>query len=188
MPSHPPSSVTHLPSPEAPIIQGHPSTYQVEPPGSDALLDCDARGHPAPLVRWSKDGVPVGTGGHLHQLQNGSLAIRGVGVSGVWGCWCVLGSFHGKAKNGANTVGIIRVLTQGTTDVWQRMTQAQRQRLSPWPCRVSAVPLCTPVLRVCKSLRPSSSQITPNPWGMSPAPLGCCSTACISLPAQVPLQ
>lgn len=127
----------------------------------------------------------MGTGGHLHQLQNGSLAIRGVGVSGVLGCWCVLGSFCGKAKCGANTVGITRVLTQGTTDAWQRMTQARLQRLSPWPCRVSAVPLCTLFLRVCKSGHPPT---VPNPWGMSPAPVGCCNTACISLPGQVPLQ
>ncbi|XP_010139814.1 PREDICTED: hemicentin-2-like, partial [Buceros rhinoceros silvestris] len=63
---------------EAPIIQGDPSTYQVEQPGGNALLDCHAQGHPVPLVRWSKDGVPVVASGRLHQLLNGSLAIRAV--------------------------------------------------------------------------------------------------------------
>ncbi|KAM6047554.1 LOW QUALITY PROTEIN: hemicentin-2 [Theristicus caerulescens] len=82
---------------EAPIIWGDPSTYQVEPPGGDALLDCDARGHPTPLIRWSKDGVPVVTGGHLRQLQNGSLAIRAVGSADAGHYRCVAESDAGTA-------------------------------------------------------------------------------------------
>lgn len=66
-------------------MQGAPSTYRVEPPGGDAVLDCDARGHPAPFIRWSKDGVPVVGSWRLRQLQNGSLAIRSLGVSGGFG-------------------------------------------------------------------------------------------------------
>lgn len=85
MAGQPLSSDTPLPFPEAPIIQGDSSTYQVEQPGGNALLDCHAQGHPVPLVRWSKDGVPVVASGRLHQLQNGSLAIRSVRVSGAWG-------------------------------------------------------------------------------------------------------
>lgn len=57
----------------------------MEPPGGNALLNCDAQGHPEPLIRWSKDGVPVVASGRLRQLQNGSLAIHAVGVSGAWG-------------------------------------------------------------------------------------------------------
>jgi len=98
-PGQPPSSATHLPSPEAPTIQGDPSTYQVEPTGGDARLSCDARGHPAPLVRWSKDGVPVVAGGRLHQLLDGSLAIQAVEVSGVHGGTSVFrGAFVAKAS------------------------------------------------------------------------------------------
>lgn len=81
--SKPPTSAIPLPFPEAPIIQGDPSTYQVEHPGDDALLHCDARGQPLPLVRWSKDGVPVVAGGRLRLLHNGSLAIHAVRVSGA---------------------------------------------------------------------------------------------------------
>ncbi|KAM9271186.1 hemicentin-2 [Morus bassanus] len=82
---------------EAPVIWGEPSTYQVEPPGGNALLDCDARGHPAPLVRWSKDGVPVVAGGHLRQLQNGSLAIRAVGSADAGHYQCVAENDAGTA-------------------------------------------------------------------------------------------
>ncbi|KAM9256723.1 LOW QUALITY PROTEIN: hemicentin-2 [Cariama cristata] len=82
---------------EVPIIRGDPSTYQVERPGGDALLDCDARGHPAPLVRWSKDGVPVVAGGHLYQLQNGSLVIRAVGSTDAGHYRCVAENDAGTA-------------------------------------------------------------------------------------------
>ncbi|XP_074968536.1 hemicentin-2 [Phalacrocorax aristotelis] len=74
---------------EAPIIWGEPSTYQVEPAGGNALLDCDAQGHPTPLVRWSKDGVPVVAGRHLRQLQNGSLVIHAVGSADAGHYQCV---------------------------------------------------------------------------------------------------
>ncbi|XP_010176901.1 PREDICTED: hemicentin-2, partial [Mesitornis unicolor] len=82
---------------EAPIIQGDPSTYQVEPPGGNVLLDCDARGHPMPLVHWSKDGVPVVANGHLHQLQNGSLAIHSVGSDDTGHYRCVAENDMGTA-------------------------------------------------------------------------------------------
>lgn len=85
VPSQPRSSATPVPFPEAPVIQGDASVYQVEHSGGDALLDCRARGHPEPLIRWSKDGVPVVAHGRLQHLQNGSLAIRAVGVSRAWG-------------------------------------------------------------------------------------------------------
>ncbi|KGL95734.1 Hemicentin-2, partial [Charadrius vociferus] len=88
---------------EAPIIWGDPSTYQVEHPGGDALLSCDARGHPAPLIRWSKDGVPVAAGGRLHQLRNGSLAIRAVGSTDVGHYRCV-------AENDAGTAAKVVIL------------------------------------------------------------------------------
>ncbi|KAM9594340.1 hemicentin-2 isoform 4-T4 [Morphnus guianensis] len=82
---------------EAPIIQGDPSTYQVEHPGGDTLLDCDARGHPVPLVRWSKDGVPVVASGLLRQLQNGSLAIRAMGSTDTGHYRCVAENDVGTA-------------------------------------------------------------------------------------------
>ncbi|KAJ7414143.1 hemicentin-2 [Willisornis vidua] len=88
---------------EAPIIQGEPSTYQVEHPGGDALLDCNAQGHPEPLIRWSKDGVPVMPGGRLRQLQNGSLAIHTVGSTDAGHYQCV-------AENGAGTAAKVVTL------------------------------------------------------------------------------
>ncbi|XP_026716212.1 hemicentin-2 [Athene cunicularia] len=88
---------------EAPIIQGDPSTYQAEHPGGDALLDCDAQGHPLPLIRWSKDGVPVVASGRLHQLQNGSLAIHAVGSTDA-------GLYRCVAENNAGTAAKVVTL------------------------------------------------------------------------------
>ncbi|KAM6237533.1 hemicentin-2 [Spheniscus humboldti] len=82
---------------EAPIIRGDPSTYQVEPLGGDARLDCDAQGHPAPLVRWSKDGVLVAASGRLRQLQNGSLAIHGIGSTDAGHYRCMVENDAGTA-------------------------------------------------------------------------------------------
>ncbi|OWK59760.1 Hemicentin-2 [Lonchura striata] len=88
---------------EAPVIQGDASTYQVEHSGGDALLDCHAQGHPEPLIRWSKDGVPVVARGRLHQLQNGSLAIRAVGSTDV-------GQYRCVAENDAGTAAKVVTL------------------------------------------------------------------------------
>ncbi|XP_068012089.1 LOW QUALITY PROTEIN: hemicentin-2 [Melanerpes formicivorus] len=82
---------------EPPTIQGDSSTYQVEYPGGDALLDCAAHGHPVPLIRWSKDGVPVVAGGHRRQLLNGSLAIHAVGGTDVGHYRCVAENDAGTA-------------------------------------------------------------------------------------------
>ncbi|XP_074779784.1 hemicentin-2 [Athene noctua] len=88
---------------EAPIIQGDASTYQAEHPGGDALLDCDAQGHPVPLIRWSKDGVPVAASRRLHQLQNGSLAIHAVGSTDA-------GLYRCVAENDAGTAAKVVTL------------------------------------------------------------------------------
>ncbi|XP_014111826.1 PREDICTED: hemicentin-2 [Pseudopodoces humilis] len=88
---------------EAPVIQGDASIYQVEHSGGDALLDCHAQGHPEPLIRWSKDGVPVVAHGRLHQLQNGSLAIRDVGSTDV-------GQYRCVAENDAGTAAKVVTL------------------------------------------------------------------------------
>ncbi|KAM8995979.1 hemicentin-2 isoform 2-T2 [Ara ararauna] len=82
---------------EAPVIQGDPSTYQVEHPGDDALLHCNAQGHPLPLIRWSKDGVPVVAGGRLRLLHNGSLAIHAVRSTDVGHYRCVAENDAGTA-------------------------------------------------------------------------------------------
>ncbi|XP_044515628.1 hemicentin-2-like [Gracilinanus agilis] len=61
---------------EAPALHGEASSHLVELLGDSARLDCAARGDPAPVIRWIKDGLPVLSSHHRHQLQNGSLAIH----------------------------------------------------------------------------------------------------------------
>ncbi|TRZ13268.1 hypothetical protein HGM15179_013842 [Zosterops borbonicus] len=82
---------------ETPVIHGDASTYQVEHSGGDALLDCRAQGHPEPLIRWSKDGVPLVAHGRLQQLQNGSLVIRAVGSTDMGQYRCVAENDVGTA-------------------------------------------------------------------------------------------
>ncbi|KAM6372038.1 LOW QUALITY PROTEIN: hemicentin-2 [Pluvialis apricaria] len=121
---------------EAPIIRGDPSTYQVEHPGGDALLNCDARGHPAPLIRWSKDGVPVAAVGRLHQLRNGSLAIHTVGSTDVGHYQCVAENDAGTAAK----VVILALQSAPTVTVTPRAVAARTGQRVLLRCTVSGEP------------------------------------------------
>ncbi|XP_059684707.1 hemicentin-2 [Gavia stellata] len=121
---------------EAPIIWGDTSTYQVEPPGGNALLDCNAWGHPAPLIRWSKDGVPVVASRHLRQLQNGSLLIRAVGSTDAGRYRCV-------AENDAGTAAKVVTLALQSAPTVAVMPRAVAARTGQWVllhCAVSGEP------------------------------------------------
>lgn len=155
MPGQAPSSATPFPFPEAPVIQGDSSTYQVELSGGDALLDCRARGHPEPLIRWSKDGVAVVAHGRLQQLQNGSLAIRAVGVSRARGVLARFRCSPGTAERCADAFGSARAPMWGSTSVWRRTMRARQKESSRWLCRVSAAHRCTLLVTV-SPLSPSS--------------------------------
>uniref|UniRef100_A0A5F8HEY5 Hemicentin-2 n=1 Tax=Monodelphis domestica TaxID=13616 RepID=A0A5F8HEY5_MONDO len=82
---------------EAPALQGEASSHLVELLGDSARLDCAARGDPAPVIRWIKDGLPVLSSHHKHQLQNGSLAIHRTVMEDA-------GSYHCLAEN---EVGVV---------------------------------------------------------------------------------
>ncbi|CAM9592142.1 unnamed protein product [Lampetra fluviatilis] len=62
---------------EPPIFDGDVITNRIEPLGGNAILNCEVRGDPAPVIRWNKQGVPVTVGNRVRQLSNGSLAIYG---------------------------------------------------------------------------------------------------------------
>ncbi|KAM6117600.1 hemicentin-2 [Phoenicopterus ruber ruber] len=121
---------------EAPVIQGDPSTYQVERAGGDALLDCDAQGHPAPLIRWSKDGVLVVAGGRLRQLHNGSLAIRGVGSTDAGHYRCVAENDVGTATK----VVTLALQSAPVVAVTPRVVAAQAGQRVLLHCAVSGEP------------------------------------------------
>ncbi|XP_068771088.1 hemicentin-2 [Struthio camelus] len=103
---------------EAPVLRGEPSAYQVEPLGGDALLDCEARGQPAPLIRWSKDGVPLAASHRLRQLHNGSLVIRGTARADAGHYRCV-------AENEAGTAAkVVTLALQSAPGVQVRPREA----------------------------------------------------------------
>lgn len=68
------------PSPEPPIIDGDVHSNRIEPLGGNAILNCEVRGDPLPIIRWSKMGISVPISNRIRQLDNGSLAIYGTVV------------------------------------------------------------------------------------------------------------
>lgn len=69
--------------PEAPVLWGEVSAYQMEPLGGNVILSCDARGDPVPSINWNKDGSPLTVSNRIRQMNNGSLAIYRTVVSQV---------------------------------------------------------------------------------------------------------
>ncbi|XP_059503813.1 hemicentin-1 isoform X2 [Stegostoma tigrinum] len=49
----------------------------IEPLGGNAILNCEVRGDPPPMIQWSKKGIHVQITNRIRQLHNGSLAIYG---------------------------------------------------------------------------------------------------------------
>ncbi|XP_072488821.1 hemicentin-2 isoform X7 [Notamacropus eugenii] len=87
---------------EAPVLQGEASSHLVELLGNSARLDCAAHGDPAPVIHWIKDGLPVLSSHHRHQLHNGSLAIHRTVMEDA-------GRYHCLAEN---EVGVVeKVIT-----------------------------------------------------------------------------
>ncbi|XP_072199268.1 hemicentin-1 isoform X3 [Excalfactoria chinensis] len=74
---------------EPPVFSGdyHPS--QIEPLGSNAVLNCEVRGDPPPTIQWSKEGVGIQISKRIRQLNNGSLAIYGTVSEDAGGYKCV---------------------------------------------------------------------------------------------------
>ena len=51
-----------------------------------AMLPCQAKGNPPPVIRWYKDGRPlIGTDPRITILNSGTLQISG--KQGAWGWW-----------------------------------------------------------------------------------------------------
>ncbi|KAM6962600.1 hemicentin-1 [Aplochiton taeniatus] len=62
---------------EPPIIDGDLHSNHIEPLGGNAILNCEVRGDPLPIIQWSKNGVNIQISNRIRQLDNGSLAIYG---------------------------------------------------------------------------------------------------------------
>ncbi|XP_058494160.1 hemicentin-1 isoform X1 [Solea solea] len=62
---------------EPPIIDGDPHSNRIEPLGGNAILNCEVRGDPLPIIQWSKNGINIQINNRIRQLDNGSLAIYG---------------------------------------------------------------------------------------------------------------
>ncbi|XP_065811778.1 hemicentin-1 [Labrus bergylta] len=74
---------------EPPIIDGDPHSNRIEPLGGNAILNCEVRGDPLPIIRWSKSGINIQINNRIRQLDNGSLAIYGTVSEDAGSYMCV---------------------------------------------------------------------------------------------------
>ncbi|XP_006730990.2 hemicentin-1 [Leptonychotes weddellii] len=62
---------------EPPVFKGDYPSNWIEPLGGNAVLNCEAKGDPAPTIQWNRKGVDIEINHRIRQLVNGSLAIYG---------------------------------------------------------------------------------------------------------------
>uniref|UniRef100_A0A670IF80 Hemicentin 1 n=1 Tax=Podarcis muralis TaxID=64176 RepID=A0A670IF80_PODMU len=62
---------------EPPVFMGDYHSSRIEPLGGNAILNCEVRGDPPPVIQWSKKGAGIQISNRIRQLSNGSLAIYG---------------------------------------------------------------------------------------------------------------
>ncbi|TRZ02412.1 hypothetical protein DNTS_034467 [Danionella cerebrum] len=74
---------------EPPIIDGDVHSNRIEPLGGNAILNCEVRGDPLPIIQWSKKGINVQISNRIRQLDNGSLAIYGTVSEDAGNYMCV---------------------------------------------------------------------------------------------------
>ncbi|XP_039667627.1 hemicentin-1 [Perca fluviatilis] len=74
---------------EPPIIDGDLHSNRIEPLGGNAILNCEVRGDPLPIIRWSKSGINIQISNRIRLLDNGSLAIYGTVSEDAGNYMCV---------------------------------------------------------------------------------------------------
>ncbi|XP_069039515.1 hemicentin-1 isoform X2 [Lepisosteus oculatus] len=127
---------------EPPVLDGTSHSSQTEPLGGNALLDCVARGDPAPTLRWHREGQPLSGTLRVHQLHNGSLAIYGVASGDAGEYRCAAESEAGAAER---TV-LLRVQVPGGFSTW----------LEWGPCSVTCGRGVQERIRLCNNPAPAN--------------------------------
>ncbi|XP_043914327.1 hemicentin-2 isoform X2 [Protopterus annectens] len=74
---------------EAPVLRGELNSYQMEPLGGNAVLNCEVHGDPKPIIHWNRNSRPLPVNSHMRQLSNGSLIIYGTENSDAGEYRCV---------------------------------------------------------------------------------------------------
>ncbi|XP_067846589.1 hemicentin-1 isoform X2 [Heptranchias perlo] len=84
-----------------PNIDGGPDAPQLKKviASNSLVLECEASGHPPPVLTWLKDGIPVKASNNTRVLQGGrKLEILNAALSNAGGYVCVASSIAGESK------------------------------------------------------------------------------------------
>ncbi|XP_039591708.1 hemicentin-1 isoform X2 [Polypterus senegalus] len=83
---------------EPPIFDGDTHSNKIEPLGGNAILNCEVRGDPPPVIQWNRKGINIQISNRIRQLDNGSLAIYGTVNEDAGSYICVARNDAGVAE------------------------------------------------------------------------------------------
>ncbi|XP_013377196.1 PREDICTED: hemicentin-1 isoform X3 [Chinchilla lanigera] len=144
---------------EPPVFKGDYPSNWIEPLGSNAILNCEVKGDPAPTIQWSRKGVDIEISHRIRQLGNGSLAIYGTVNEDAGDYTCVATNEAGVVERSmsltlqsppvitlepvetiVNAGGKVRLDCQATGEPQPTITWSRQGYSIPWDDRVSMLP------------------------------------------------
>ncbi|XP_005415184.2 PREDICTED: hemicentin-1-like [Chinchilla lanigera] len=144
---------------EPPVFKGDYPSNWIEPLGSNAILNCEVKGDPAPTIQWSRKGVDIEISHRIRQLGNGSLAIYGTVNEDAGDYTCVATNEAGVVERSmsltlqsppvitlepvetiVNAGGKVRLDCQATGEPQPTITWSRQGHSIPWDDRVSMLP------------------------------------------------
>ncbi|XP_056379622.1 hemicentin-1 isoform X2 [Hyla sarda] len=85
--------------------------------GEPLILECEARGHPLPLITWLKEGVPVETSDNIRLLYNGKkLEIKNTGEQNQGQYTCVATNIAGETEIKYDVLVLVPPTIEDTDD------------------------------------------------------------------------
>uniref|UniRef100_A0A3Q1B6M5 Hemicentin-1 n=1 Tax=Amphiprion ocellaris TaxID=80972 RepID=A0A3Q1B6M5_AMPOC len=121
---------------EPPIIDGDLHSNRIEPLGGNAILNCEVRGDPLPIIQWSKNGINIQISNRIRQLDNGSLAIYGTVSEDGGNYMCVATNDAGVVERSVTLTlqskCLFTVVDAGTTSVLNCQAEGEPSPMIEW--------------------------------------------------------
>ncbi|KAM3915384.1 hemicentin-1 [Leptodactylus fuscus] len=110
--------------------------------GKTLVLECEAKGHPLPLITWLKEGLPVETSGNIRLLYNGKkLEIKNTAAQDQGLYTCVATNIAGETEIKYDVHVLVPPTIEGTDDLGEYIVIANNP--IELECYVAGTPIPT---------------------------------------------